>query len=333
MKVISYQIKLLLRDKMIIISFLLPIISALLVANLDEKLFPSESEVQFVCVKENNMIPKDLLERYGDVTYVDTVESLYIQVSDPSTEKIGIVMENKKYFVILSGDETSYIKSLAKILPFILKNDIMINYDYKIIEDNSDLFSDKRLIVSLIMIMSLFIGCSFNAINIVEEKEKNIDRVYSVIPISRSKILIQKIFLGFSGGVLMSLFTWIIMSGVNDSFLKILILIIVTSYFSSIIGVIVAKFSNNFLSVVVILKFILIMFMAIPIVILTLSKVTILYKILYFCIPSIPAFNIINNHNYISWNEYLLGIFVIVIHSIFWTFLIHSISLRSRCNI
>lgn len=315
-----YQFKILLKDKMIIISFLLPIISAILIANIDEASFTRLTQPEFVYINdslETSYIEQ--LEQYGATFSVASITELERYVKDPSTEIIGIVKSNKNYKAMLSGDETDYILSIAKMIPHISVVNTNLKYSVMATSKNDALMDSKQLIISLIIVTSLFIGCSFNAISIVAEKENGINHVYQILPISSFEIILQKISVGFAISAVMSFITWLIIYGVDSLSYRIILLIVATSYFSALLGFVLSKFADDFIGVIINLKFTLIVFIALPVVGLLLDRDELIYKILYFLLPSVPAFNIVSKFSILESSEYIIGLFIIITHCIIWS--------------
>ncbi|MGO3751683.1 MAG: ABC transporter permease [Peptoniphilaceae bacterium] len=322
MRGLKYQFKILVKDKMVIISFLLPIIMAFAVGLITEDSFSSVENVQFVVFEENiedNTINK--LKRYGSVEIVSSIEKLEEKIIEPSDDSIGLALTEENKTIIIAGDETSYIKSIASNLLSMINLENANKIEEIAIDRASDSLASKQLFIGLTMLTALFVGCSFNAIVIISEKENGITKVNSILPIKKLDFLIQKIAVAFIGGVFVSLLTWLILKGIDISIIKIAILIVLASYFSAILGLFIGHFASDFLSAVVFIKFILVFFIAMPITTLLVDSSTILYKVLYVLIPSISVFNILNTIEGGIRGEFFTGLVIILLHCILWTYI------------
>ena len=60
----------------------------------------------------------------------------------------------------------------------------------------------QNIFIAATLIVAMFMGCTFNAMNIISEKEDGVALINEVLPMSRSQYVIQKIFVGFAFGSL-----------------------------------------------------------------------------------------------------------------------------------
>ncbi len=57
------------------------------------------------------------------------------------------------------------------------------------------------------LITAMFMGCTFNAMNIISEKENGVALVNEILPMTSRQYVIQKIFIGFVFGCLSAMVT------------------------------------------------------------------------------------------------------------------------------
>ena len=114
----------------------------------------------------------------------------------------------------------------------------------------------QNIFIAATLIVAMFMGCTFNAMNIISEKEDGVALINEVLPMSRSQYVIQKIFVGFAFGSLSAVITTLICFRLSlQSSLLMLALILLSSFVSALIGLFVGRFY---------IKIVMIAFLAIP---------------------------------------------------------------------
>ena len=105
MKGLQYQLKSVLRDKFCLMTFLLPILVAVVLNFMGSIDMSSLGEHHFG-VLENDLPPQTVvwLERYGPVTEYGTLEELTAAVNEPSTNVIGVKAEGDSLKTSISGE-------------------------------------------------------------------------------------------------------------------------------------------------------------------------------------------------------------------------------------
>lgn len=320
MKGFKYQLKNISRDKMVILSFFLPIIMALAVNILTSgNQLNTASELRFALLENSHTFEiEDKLKQYGDVTIYKTEQELRKQVEDPISETIGIIYnsETKSSEIILTGDETTFTKDAANTITYALDKTLPKN-TVTILPRISIIMESKYTLIALVMVTALFIGCTFNTMNIVAEKEDGISLINETLPLTKSEYLVQKIFLGFIYGVIVSIVTACICFDMTNNIIITIVLIMLSVFMTSIIGLYIGKFADNLMIAIIYIKFLLIIFIAVPYVAYVLIPDN-KWCLLFNLIPSYPVFeglmNIINN-NQISL---LINISILILHCICW---------------
>lgn len=290
----KYQFKLVVKDKMVIISLLLPIIMAVLVYILVHSDLTSAIEIRYgVIVDEIPYGYQEKLEEYGLVSSYPSLEALTTAINDTSTEEIGIVCKNNQIEVMLSGDETTLTKSIAAQMESLLKEDSdQIISKLDILERNN-IFQDFKLpLIALTLITAIYMGCVFNTMNMVTEKEDGVKIIYDILPLNEFRYLVQKATLGLVGGILTAMITICILSPTNlASALLCIGIIIISSYIAAVLGLFIGEIAENTMIAIVYLKMILLLFIAVPFVghmFLANDKVG---KIVSYLLPSCVGFD------------------------------------------
>ena len=104
----------------------------------------------------------------------------------------------------------------------------------------------QNIFIAATLIVAMFMGCTFNAMNIISEKEDGVALINEVLRMSRSQYVIQKIFVGFAFGSLSAVITTLICFRLSlQSSLLMLALILLSSFVSALIGLFVGRFSDG----------------------------------------------------------------------------------------
>ncbi len=53
----------------------------------------------------------------------------------------------------------------------------------------------QNIFIAITLIVAMFMGCTFNAVNIISEKEDGIALINEILPISSKEYIAQKIFI------------------------------------------------------------------------------------------------------------------------------------------
>lgn len=268
MKGLKYQLKNIRRDKLCLLSFLLPIIVGLAISMLSGVSFSSISETAFYTV-ENDLSDDTIrwLKENGNVTTFPDIASLKSAVNNPSTQGIGVLQDGTGIKTLLSGDELQINAVIGNALPDLYaKRDNADLYSVKItpVENSSDgLIS---LLIVITMVTAMFMGCTFNAMSIIGEKEDGISFINEVLPMTKREYIIQKIALGFMGGVLSTILTALVCMKITASqAIPLLLLIVLSAFVATLVGLFIGHFSNGLMVGIVYIKVVMILFLAPPI--------------------------------------------------------------------
>ncbi|MDO5715914.1 MAG: ABC transporter permease [Tissierellia bacterium] len=289
MKNLIIQLKTVFRDKISILSFLLPIIMAILILNVEFINIKNMEELNFGVIKnELNEKEIQILESIGHINFFKDRKKLYSSINEPNTETIGIIKANNDIQIIISGDESKRHKEISKSIPQILNQELEIDIREEKIEAKSPILEFKDIIYSMIILMSLFLGCTFNVMNIVSEIEEGIININRTLPMKFDKFLHHKILLSFIITTVLAMITTIILTNIQ-LLLKLMVIIILTSFISAILGLFIANFSDNYIIAITNLKLILTIFIALPIIIYAFFEDS-KFSYLFYILPSYPVF-------------------------------------------
>lgn len=335
MRGLIYQLKSVWKDKFCIMSFLLPIIVAVVLRFVGTIDLSSLGELHFGAL-ENNLSAGTIswLERYGSVTIYKTLEELTASINEPSTDLIGIETDGNGIKTMVAGDELDIYRQVAGTLPALYadrENAEQINVS--ILERHDVLAGMQNIFIAMTLIVAMFMGCTFNAMNMVSEKENGVDLVNQILPMTYSQYVIQKIFIGFVFGCLSAVMTACIcfQLSLQSTFLM-LLLIILSAFVAALIGLFIGKFSENLMVGVVYVKVVMIVFMAVPLLSYLLGANGLVLILCYF-VPSNATFegvmNLANSTDPIIAKDML----ILMAHCIVWFLLYLLISKRRKKNV
>ena len=293
MKGLTYQLKSVLRDKFCLMTFLLPILVAVALNFMGSIDLSSLGELHFGVLK-NDLPPQTItwLERYGPVTAYGTQEELTAVINEPSTNVIGVKADGDSIKTAISGDELDIFQQAAATLPALYEQRAEAELVKVLTMERPDILeSFQDIFIPAVLIVAMFMGCTFNAMNIISEKEDGVAFINEILPMTPSQYIFQKVVVGFLFGSLSSIITACICFQLSwQNFGIILALIVLSSFVAALIGLFIGKLSEGLMIGVVYIKIVMLVFIAVPIVC-ALIGVSGPLAVLCNLVPSQPAFD------------------------------------------
>ena len=209
MKGLKYQLKSVLRDKFCLMTFLLPILVAVALNFMGSIDLSSLGELHFG-VLENDLSPQTVawLEQYGPVTAYRTQEELVAAINEPSTNVIGVKADGNSIKTAISGDELDIFRQAAVTLPTLYEQRQNAEQaEVQVLERPDILKNFQGIFIPAVLIVAMFMGCTFNAMNIISEKEDGVAFINEILPMTPSQYIFQKVVVGFLFGSLSSIVT------------------------------------------------------------------------------------------------------------------------------
>ncbi len=304
MKGLYYQLKNIRRDKMCVFSFLLPVIVGLAINLLADVSFYTFEETLFGIVE--NDLPEETvqwIEKNGAVKVYKHMEDLQKAVLDPTTQMIGVQQERDGIKTFLAGDEFQIYETMGNQLPALFEiSGAMNTVSIEVYPSEQEEMFLKSLLVGLTLLTAMFMGCTFNAMNIISEKEEGTALVNAILPTTQRDYVFQKISVGLIGG---------------QQFLVLIVLSVLSSFIAATIGMYIGALSNGVMMGIVFIKFVMIIFIALPILFYYMLPVGSVGRMLSYLLPSSSAFYGIMALMEKGEN---IGVylFVLFIHSVVW---------------
>ena len=212
-----------------------------------------------VFLTTHNMLDADLLcDRVafitnGNIVALDTPQNL--------KEK------NSNHRIVVSGDELDMFQQTANTLPALYEQrEWAEQASVQVLERPDMMAGYQNIFIAITLIVAMFMGCTFNAMNIISEKEDGVALINEILPMTHRQYMMQKIFVGFVFGCLSAILTAAICFRLSFTGAAVMLALIVLSAFvSALIGLFVGKLSDGMMVGVVYIKIVMTVFMAVPI--------------------------------------------------------------------
>lgn len=332
MKGLKYQMKSVLQDKFCLMTFLLPVLVAVALNFMGSIDMSSLGELHFG-VLENELSPQTVtwLERYGPVTAYGTQEELTDAINEPSTNVIGVRADGDSLKTAISGDELDIFRQAAATLPTLYEQrEAADQAKIRTLERPDIMESLQGIFIPAVLIVAMFMGCTFNAMNIISEKEDGVAFVNGILPQTSRQYILQKVVVGFLFGSLSSIVTACICFRLSwQNLWLMLALIVLSSFVAALIGLFIGKFSEGLMIGVVYIKIVMLLFLAVPLVC---ALIGISGPLALICniVPSWPAFEGIMALSSGSMGTAIKDAAILAIHCITWFALYVLISTRRK---
>lgn len=329
MKGIIYQLKSVGKDKFCILSFLLPVIAAAAL-NLAGSIDLSSLGEYHFCVTDGGVTEeiKQWLARYGDVTVCQSGEEWLSRIREPSTNDIGVEMDGDGIRTVLAGDELEIWRQTACTLPALYQQrEMTVQMNIQTLEQPDVLTGFQHLFMAVILIAAMFMGCTFNAMNIISEKEEGTALINEILPVTSLQYLMQKIFIGFVCGSLSAVVTAAVCFRLSAARAAVMLgLIVLSAFVAALAGLFAGRISEGLMTGVAFIKIVMIVFMAVPLLkYLAVAEGSVLSYVCYL-IPSSAAFEGILYLTDGSLTAAGKDMAILAVHCVGWFFLCLLIS-------
>ncbi len=329
MKGLRYQLKSVLKDKFCLMTFLLPMIVAVALTFVGSIDFSSLGEFHFG-VLENSLSVHTVtwLERYGPVTTYRTPEELIAAINEPSTNLIGVEANGNGIKTIVSGDELDIFRQTADTLPALYEQrDAARQVKVQVLEQSDNMGGFQDMFIAVTLIVAMFMGCTFNAMNIVSEKEDGVAFINEILPMTRSQYIMQKLILGFLCGGLSSIITVCICFRLSlQNMALMLVLIALSAFVAALVGLFIGRFSEGLMVSVVYIKIVMLLFIAVPILRFLVGSSNPLLSAVCYLVPSQATFEGIMSFSDGGSGIVLKDILILMAHCVAWFLLYIVIS-------
>jgi len=208
----------------------------------------NDTTVNLALIKGDNENQVEYLEQFAKVELFENVEAVKKRVEQRDA-MIGILPEDDRYYIMTQGDEPEGVVEYVKLL------NSFYELDLNIADTNSELTEFgrtvpplKKTLVNVAIIFISILGGMLIALNIVEEKVDNTLRAINLTPAGRLTFVLGKSVMGVLLSVFGSIALILITGFGHINLLQLLLLLIVTSLLSILIGFIQGLTNRDIMS-------------------------------------------------------------------------------------
>ena len=192
----------------------------------------------------------------------------------------------------------------------------------------------QNIFIAITLIVAMFMGCTFNAMNIISEKEDGVALINEILPMTNRQYMMQKIFVGFVFGCLSAILTAAICFRLSFTGAAVMLALIVLSAFvSALIGLFVGKLSDGMMVGVVYIKIVMIVFMAVPILNYLVGAGNKALSYICYLIPSSATFEGIMDLANGTVSTAVKDIVILTLHCVLWFLFYLFVSKRQKKHI
>ena len=177
----------------------------------------------------------------------------------------------------------------------------------------------QDMFIAVTLIVAMFMGCTFNAMNMISEKEDGVAFINEILPMTKSQYIMQKLFVGFICGCLSSILTVCICFRLSlQNAALMLVLIVLSAFVAALTGVFIGRASSGLMVGVGYIKIVMLLFIAVPILSFLLEISQPLLSTVCYLVPSQATFEGIMALSAGSGTAAVKDIFILSVHCLLW---------------
>jgi hypothetical protein len=194
----------------------------------------NDTTVNLVMIEGHSVEMTEYMEQFAKVDLVEDEEAIEKRVG-LRDNILGIIPKDEGYYVLQEGNEPEGLVDYATILLTFYEEGLELEDSTATIHDFGKSVSPlKKMLVSLVIMMTSVLGGMLISINIVEEKVDNTVSAVNVTPINRTAFMLGKSIMGFFVS-LTGAFAILFITGFSDVDMGQAVLIITVVAFLSIV--------------------------------------------------------------------------------------------------
>lgn len=196
----------------------------------------NDTTVDLALVANGNPEQIEYFKQFANVELFDDVEAILDRVEGRDAI-IGVVAKSDGYYLMTQGNEPKGIVDYAKLLSSLYTLDLDIeDSNAQLVEFGRSVPPLKKTLVNVAILFISILGGMLIALNIVEEKVDNTISAINLTPTSRNEYILGKSIIGMLLTVFGSLALIFITGFGSINLLQILIVILVSSLLSVLVG-------------------------------------------------------------------------------------------------
>jgi len=277
-----------LRDNIVLYMIVSPLLLALLV-----RLFLPSVEATGLTIALSGQVGDDLtaaLEDYAVVEIFDTDEEVVARVEQNDAVP-GVILEEGEVVLLFEGNEPEAIIEAGKaVLTAVTAPERLFEYEARSIGESSSLFREI-LILSLIM-LALLLGGVASGFNIIDEKDTRAVSALAVTPLGLHRYIIARTLGAVIVASLVTTGTALILSGTAINYLLLTIAIAASTLIIAALTLTVGGFANNQVSAIAVIKVLMPIYLALPIVSLFVPE---RWQLIFYPLPNYWQFQMLRS--------------------------------------
>lgn len=196
----------------------------------------NDTTINLALLEGENQQQIDFLDQFANIELFSSINEVRNRV-EKRDNTLGILPENGDYYIMTQGNEPDVIVDYAKLLSSFYELDVQVeDTNAKIIEFGRTVPPLKKVLVNTSILFISILGGMLITLNIVEEKADNTISAINLTPTSRVAFLLGKSIIGLLLSIFGS-FALIFITGFGEiNILKILLMVMVTSLLSVLVG-------------------------------------------------------------------------------------------------
>lgn len=208
----------------------------------------NDTTINLALIEGENEAQVEYLGKFAKIELFENEDDIKKRV-EKRDSMIGIIPENEGYYIMTQGDEVEGIIDYAKLLNSFYELDINIeDSNAELIEFGRTVPPLKKTLVNTSILFISILGGMLIALNIVEEKVENTLSAINLTPTSRMTFVLGKSVMGILLSVFGSIALIIITGFGGINILQLLLVILVTSLLSILVGFIQGLTNKDIIS-------------------------------------------------------------------------------------
>lgn len=246
--VFQRDIKIALKDPMIIWIGIAPIILAIVVALISPGV--NDSMLNLAVDKSIDKEYTDKIENYANVEFYDNVKDIERRVLRRD-EVIGVVKQGDGVELIAQGNESENGLKLAKILNSLYELDGLVTAEtgsrLSFLTFNQKIPPLKLALSVSILLLATIISSMVIALGLVDEKTDRTIKAANVTPIKQTVYVFSKSLIGILTLIFSSIVSLLVLGMININWFQMILMILVSGILSIILAFVIGLSSSDFI--------------------------------------------------------------------------------------
>lgn len=196
----------------------------------------NDTTVNIALVENENVDMEEYMSQFAKIVLLEDAEAVEKRVG-LRDNYFGIIKDGNGYYVLQQGNEPEGLVDYNKLLLTFYEEGLVLEDSNALIHDFDKTVSPlKKLLTSIMILMTSVLGGMLISINIVEEKVDNTVSAINVTPTSRIAFIIGKSLIGFCVALIGSIAVLFITGFGSVNLIQACLVLIAIAFLSMVIG-------------------------------------------------------------------------------------------------